>query len=1404
MSSTPKFKFRLLVELLEQLDPKKHDETSSLTSARDATQEWFKLHNDKISRHGPSAVAFLSCLLPHRLPHRTYGLRERRLGTVVADSLYLPEEGSRRMRLKFWNSETDFPTLVEKVLQEAENLPQPSRTQVTLEEIDAALIEVAAKPGVSGHRTKQSRRNALYPILKRLTSAEAKWLMRMILKSYSPVVLIPERTVLEEFHFLLPNLLAIQNSLEAALNTLDHEDLRDFPIKPPVKDRHALYERAAIHVLPKLGVMIQRQPYYKARTINHCAQMAGRRTMNVERKYDGEYCQIHIDLSEMEGARIKIFSKSGKDSTTDREGLHRAIEDSLLLDDVKCPIKKNCILEGELLVWNRKREQIQPFHIIRKYVLHGGRTIGTAKDSPKDKDDNLMIMYYDLLYIDDESLLNVPLWARRTRLEGVIEQRKGVCEIGTCVVQNFGVKDAQKTLCDHFLRSIKERWEGLVLKGIQDPYFSWSQRPTVIKLKPDYVSGLTQSIDLCIVGGFLERNAAIELKLEDISWTSFYLASFDNKAEVEELNARPRFRVVDVLRHHNLTKPDILHMNNEGRYRKIGRSESDEYFNISFECKVPNQPAKLFKEPFVVEAMGAGFDKPQDVAYFTLRFPRVKLHTDRTFLATSSFDELQAMAEEHSKPISDSFEDEFRGRLQKANGSRHQICDEQSQGSSSLGDPENSTLSSRPDLRNPTVDGEPHEPCRASSCPPSTRLKPAGRHSMRLNARTTRRPRCVRDEEEDSQESSPVYSAATSDVPTTRHPRYIPDEAEDSQESSPVNGTGTSSLSKPAPTDHYNMVSNAQNEECLQDLSGGESAELWPRSSSATSDRTRPASRHHVLSASHVWNPISPPVVKRHSSAHLRVLFPLETSASIGDGNLPVSESTKPSIPRKRFHSPQSVLNKCEPDKVDAVGSPVLLPEVVHRTMGTILPTQSYSHDTGKGKGKAVEFYDGPPSFSLSTSCNVQERVSPPPFFEPPVTLDPPALPRPPAPRFLTPSFRPIWHDAPEPLTRSHPHVASASSTQGAPQDHFGAYAHSCFPPHYPHIPVQTQTSANRHPPRHSDLRIEARGPLTEIPNLPDQRAPKRPSSDSGHEKSSNVPVNADRPKKKYCTGRLRGSASSPSTLAQSIERVRLQCTILDDVYPRERKILILAHICRSPSSTAATSIGRVLTSHWDVGTRGGVLGGQSACECADCRLILVVLVDDSRPRDVAREIKHTSSALVNIREQALINMSLDSESIRTATSSGNRDQKLMIFLSKSAKPVLSKLELEGQVIGAPSRCDRYVMGLNTAFRTYFAGAIHVSFPRPFFSPTMARSLSKESLMGADSSTARGAYHFGGLSHAGVERKTPSLVAAATALDSSTVIGSSQSKVRGSAEVVWKWSRVLNLMGSLECDAVQL
>ncbi|KAH8800733.1 hypothetical protein F5884DRAFT_808642, partial [Xylogone sp. PMI_703] len=151
--------------------------------------------------------------------------------------------------------------------------------------------------------------------------------------------------------------------------------------------------------------------------------------MSVERKYDGEYCQIHIDLNKAN--HIQIFSKSGKDSTSDRRGLHPALRDCLALNKAGSKIKKQCILEGELLVWNDDDEKIEPFYKIRRHVKRSGNFIGTALDLPAGPGEHLMIMFYDILLLDDTPCIRENHEKRRGLLESLVHCIPGRVNIGT-------------------------------------------------------------------------------------------------------------------------------------------------------------------------------------------------------------------------------------------------------------------------------------------------------------------------------------------------------------------------------------------------------------------------------------------------------------------------------------------------------------------------------------------------------------------------------------------------------------------------------------------------------------------------------------------------------------------------------------------------------------------------------------------------------------------------------------------------------------------------------------------------------------------------------------------------------------------------------------------------------------
>jgi DNA ligase-4 len=108
--------------------------------------------------------------------------------------------------------------------------------------------------------------------------------------------------------------------------------------------------------------------------------MIRQRRMSLERKYDGEYCQIHIDITKGQDC-IQIFSKSGKDSTIDRAGIHDVIKRSLAIGEPHCKVSQRCILEGELLVWDDRDGKILEFHKLRKFLSRSGMFIGADLDS---------------------------------------------------------------------------------------------------------------------------------------------------------------------------------------------------------------------------------------------------------------------------------------------------------------------------------------------------------------------------------------------------------------------------------------------------------------------------------------------------------------------------------------------------------------------------------------------------------------------------------------------------------------------------------------------------------------------------------------------------------------------------------------------------------------------------------------------------------------------------------------------------------------------------------------------------------------------------------------------------------------------------------------------------------------
>lgn len=86
-----------------------------------------------------------------------------------------------------------------------------------------------------------------------------------------------------------------------------------------------------------------------------------------------------------------------------------------------------------------------------------------------------------------------------------------------------------------------------MLKGCDDPYFSFDRTKPFCKLKKDYILGFGDTADFAIVGGRRDAKEEEVIGIRKLWWTSFYIGCLENKDEVCRFNAKPRLCIINVI-----------------------------------------------------------------------------------------------------------------------------------------------------------------------------------------------------------------------------------------------------------------------------------------------------------------------------------------------------------------------------------------------------------------------------------------------------------------------------------------------------------------------------------------------------------------------------------------------------------------------------------------------------------------------------------------------------------------------------------------------------------------------------------------------------------------------------------------------------------------------------------------
>lgn len=268
--------------------------------------------------------------------------------------------------------------------------------------------------------------------------------------------------------------------------------------------------------------------------------------------------------------------------------------------------------------------------------------------------EHLMIIFYDILLINNEHIITRTHRERQRRLDALIMTIPGRAELVMREEISFSSPNAAKQLQRSLAHAFTQRWEGYVLKASDESYFNFAQESTGsyhgcwIKLKKDYITGLGDTADFAVIGAGYDSVEAAKKGARKMRWTHFHIGCLRNKEDVARFGAKPSYVVVDAF-NQSIPRHDMETLNQLGKFRAsdLRSTEAVEAFQFKIEPGLPCKMDVIFREPFVFEVMGSGFDKLPNRNYFTLRFPRVlKIHWDRDFKDTVGFDELQEMADD--------------------------------------------------------------------------------------------------------------------------------------------------------------------------------------------------------------------------------------------------------------------------------------------------------------------------------------------------------------------------------------------------------------------------------------------------------------------------------------------------------------------------------------------------------------------------------------------------------------------------------------------------------------------------------------------------------------------------------------------------------------------------------------
>ncbi|KAF9418488.1 DNA ligase (ATP), partial [Entomortierella beljakovae] len=204
----------------------------------------------------------------------------------------------------------------------------------------------------------------------------------------------------------------------------------------------------------------------------------------IETKLDGERVQIHKD-----GNNYRYWSRN----STEYTHLYGATPDegslTPFLHALINPKVEKLILDGEMVEYDPSTKTIINFGTVK--TAGGDHSSDSQKRRP-------FLFVFDVLYMNGASIIDQPLESRRDMLPSIIPKESE----GRVEILKYLVGSTEQHIIEAIDAAIIGCQEGVIVKNPRSPYTPNGRGQDWVKIKPEYVDGVFNSLDVLIVGGF--------------------------------------------------------------------------------------------------------------------------------------------------------------------------------------------------------------------------------------------------------------------------------------------------------------------------------------------------------------------------------------------------------------------------------------------------------------------------------------------------------------------------------------------------------------------------------------------------------------------------------------------------------------------------------------------------------------------------------------------------------------------------------------------------------------------------------------------------------------------------------------------------------------------------------------